>query len=117
MRLFGGLVLAALMSGIASGLLLFGGIGVFITLPAAFVVAIVFGLPVYYLLRHLRWLSCWQFALAGVVGVSPFVFSFWSAAYPIVATLISGAVGGALFWWASVAPNKSVKWTAATGPR
>jgi len=108
-RVIGGLVLAALIVGGASGLLLFGGIGAFATLPLALVVALVFGLPAYLLLRKLGWLAWWHLALAGTVLVSPIAYGFMPHWYPVAATLVSGAAAGLVFWWAGIGPNNSFK--------
>ena len=108
-RVIVGLVLAALIVGGASGLLLFGGVGIFATLPVALAVALLLGLPAYFLLRKLGWLSWWHLALAGVALVSPIAFSFLPQWYVTTATLVSGAVAGLVFWWAGIGPNNSFK--------
>lgn len=52
---------------------------IFFILPISYVVAIIFGIPAYLLLRTLRWLNIWAFMLAGYVisvcGLSFFMFS------------------------------------------
>lgn len=96
-RILGGLILSALVVGIASGLFVFGVIGVFVTLPLAFFAAIVFGAPAYFLLRSVGWLAWWQVTLAGVILVIPFAIGMqphWSF---VGAILLSGAAAGAVF--------------------
>jgi hypothetical protein len=114
-RVFGGLVLSALIVGGASGLLLFAGVGVFFTLPLALAVALLLGTPAYLLLRKLGWLRWWQVTLAGVVLVTPFAIGALPHWYPVGATLLSGAVAGLVFWWAGIGPNSSSKPTPLRG--
>jgi hypothetical protein len=113
MKVFDGLLLAALLSGLASGLLFFGVIGVFVTVPAAFAIALVFGFPLYMVLRRLGWLFWWQVTLAGVACVAPvavgLAIELPRPLYAVAATLVSGAFGGILFWWAALGPNNSFK--------
>jgi hypothetical protein len=113
-RIIGALLLTALMVGGASGLLLFGGIGIFVTLPVALLVAIILGLPAYLLLRKLGWLSSWQLTLTGCLLVSPIALSALPKWYPVVAIFLSGAAAGLVFWWAGIGPNNSFKRTAAS---
>ena len=108
-RVLGGLILAALIVGGASGLLLLGGIGIFVTLPLALAVAIFLGAPAYFLLRKLGWLSWWQLTLAGAVLVIPFAAGMLPQWYFVGVTMLSGAVAGLVFWWAGIGPNKSFK--------
>ena len=108
-RVFAGLFLAALMVGGASGLLLFGGVGIFVTLPLAIVLAIALGLPAYLLLRKLGWLAWWQLTLAGILLVSPAALCFLPQWYLVAATFVSGAAAGLVFWWAGIGPNNSFK--------
>ena len=106
-RVLGGLILAALVVGGASGLLLFGGIGIFVTLPLALAVAVFLGAPAYFLLRKLGWLAWWHVTLAGILLVTPFAVGMLPNWYFVNATLISGAVAGLVFWWAGIGPNRS----------
>ena len=105
-RVIGGLVLSALMSGIASGLLFYRGIGVFVTLPAALVSAFLIGLPMYFLLRRMKWLSLLQVSLAGVACAAPFAFTASNSYYVPVTVLITGAFAGAVFWWAAIGESR-----------
>ena len=50
-RVFFGLILSALISGGVAGLF-FGGLGLLLTVPSAVAVAVVLGLPTYFLLRY-----------------------------------------------------------------
>ncbi len=109
LRVLGGLILSALVGGGASGLLLFGGIGVFVTLPLAFAVAVFMGAPTYFLLRKLGWLAWWHVTLAGGVLVMPFAIGMLPQWYAVGATLLSGAIAGLVFWWAGIGPNNSFK--------
>ena len=114
-RVLAGLILAALIVGGASGLLFFGGIGIFVTLPIALAVAIFLGVPAYFLLRKLGWLAWWQVTLVGVLLVAPFAFGLLPQLYPFAATLLSGAIAGLVFWWAGIGPNNSFKPTPLRG--
>jgi hypothetical protein len=108
-RVLAGLILAALIVGGASGLLLFGGIGIFATLPLAIAVAIFLGAPAYFLLRKLGWLAWWQVTLAGSVLVAPFAFGMSPRWDYVGAILLSGTAAGLVFWWAGIGPNNSFK--------
>jgi hypothetical protein len=108
-RVLGGLILAAIIAGGASGLLLFGGVGIFVTLPLALAVAVFLGAPAYFLLRKLGWLAWWQVTLAGALLVFPFAVGMLPRWYFVGATLLSGAVAGLVFWWAGIGPNNSFK--------
>jgi hypothetical protein len=110
-RVIGGLLLAAFLVGVASGLFLFGVVGVFVTVPVALVTSIVLGLPAYLLLHKFGWLQWWQLALVGVLLVCPFAGGVWPHAYLVSATLVTGAASGLVFWWAGVASNQSLKRT------
>jgi uncharacterized membrane protein YjjP (DUF1212 family) len=105
-RVIGGLLLSALMSGIASGLLFYKGIGVFFTVPCAFAAAFVLGLPMYFLLRRMNWLAFWQVTLAGVACASPFAFATNNSYYVPVSVLISGGMAGAFFWWSAIGDSQ-----------
>jgi hypothetical protein len=102
-RVVGGLLLAAFLVGVVSGLFLFNVTGVFVTLPVALVTALVLGLPAYFLLRKLGWLQWWQLAVAGVVLVSPLIIGLWPHAYLVLAVTVTGAAAGLTFWWAGLA--------------
>jgi hypothetical protein len=109
MRVVCALLLAGLMSGIASGLILFDGIGVFVVLPVALALSILLGLPGYLALRKLGWLAWWQLALTGVLISAPVALVFPLSTRLVISILASGALGGILFWWAGVGPNYSIK--------
>lgn len=113
-RVLGGLILAALIVGGGAGLLLFGGIGIVITLPLALVVAVFGGAPVYFLLRRFGWLSWWQVTLAGTALVIPFAAGMLPQWYFVGATMLSGAAAGLVFWWAGIGPSSSFE---PTSPR
>ena len=117
MRILGGLILAALMSGIASGLILFGGIGVFFTLPVALICAVVFGLPAYFILHRFGWLSWWQLALAGTVCASPCLLLLSGHVYFEFAVVVTGALAGILFWWAAIGLTSKVRSCERSEPR
>lgn len=98
-------MLAALISGLISGLYFFGVIGVFITLPVSFAVALVLGFPIYMLLKKFGWLTWWHVTTAGILCVSPIAILFYyetqKSLVPVAFILLSGALGGILFWWAA----------------
>ena len=100
-RVLLGLVLSALISGGAAGLLL-GGISLLFTVPVAVAAAIALGLPSYFLLRHLGWLQPWQLSLAGACCASPALFFLPVHLYFVAVVLLSGVLSGWLFWAASV---------------
>ena len=100
-RIFFGLMLSALISGGAAGLF-FGGIGLLVTVPTAVVAAVVFGLPMYFLLRHLGWLQPWQLSLAGACCAAPAIFLLPLHPYFAAIVLLSGVFAGWLFWAAAV---------------
>jgi len=111
MKIFGGLVFAAILSGVFSGLFFFGAIGVFLVLPAAILVALLFGFPMYLLLCKFGWLAWWQVVFAGMACVLPvailMAYDFKEPLF-VALVLVSGALGGGLFWWAAAAHNKSL---------
>ena len=107
MRIFGALLLTAVTVGIAAGLFVLGGAGVFATVSIALITALIFGHPTYLLLRRMGWLRLWQLALAGAAIASP-----WGLMAPHELGLwlfivLAGATAGIVFWWAGVAEPSS----------
>jgi hypothetical protein len=109
-RIFGALLLSAILVGTTGGLIFFGT-GVFIVLPIAILTAFLLGYPGYLLLRRLGWLRPWHLAIAGMVITFPSNFLInanWQIA-PFIAML--GAAAGFVFWWAGLSTSPTGRQT------
>ena len=104
-----GLVTSGLIAGSAVGLLLFGWLGLMITLPLALATSIFVGAPAYFLLRRLGWLSWWQLTMAGSALVWPLAASGLPKWELAAAVTLTGAAAGFLFWLIGHRPNNSFK--------
>ena len=114
-KILGCLAFSAVLVGAASGIIFFEIIGLIITMPLAIVIAFVFGLPAYLLLRKLGWTSWWQVTLAGAVIVLPFAGLLGLNWRYISAVILSGSAAGLLFWFIGIRPNNSSKPTPLRG--
>ena len=114
-KILGCLAFSAVLVGAASGIIFFEVVGLIVTMPLAVVIAFLFGLPMYLLLRKLGWVSWWQVTLAGAVIVLPFAALLGPQWRFISAVILSGSSASLLFWFIGIRPNNSSKPTPLRG--
>jgi len=97
---------------LAAGYVDLGGLflGAMVGIVIAYLVALALGVPCFLVLRRLRIWSRWAYAALGVgfgilgwmVAHSPTTGVYWRLAHEATFALISGLVGGLMFWYIAV---------------
>ena len=98
-----------------------------VALLIAYPIALLFGLPMFFLFRWRGWLRWWQVTLGGALCASPFVLAYLAGANPLhlehyglansLLLIGCGAAIGLIFWGIGIAGNSALTFVRADAPQ